>query len=339
MFFNNSSCSDLPSMWIYVGAGITAAACSLLSLVSVLLMIVLIFLFKKHHFFTQRMILYLAFSTLFKSMIGIMDVFGYWAYNYPVLDGFCISLGFLLQVTEWWTVLAAFCIMVDLFLKVVFRCTATKVEWLYIAIIFLLPIALTGWIPFVLSAYGPTGPICWIRTEDKNCTQFFPGIALQLGIHSIPLVLLMLFILALLTVTLLSLYRQRRQWAGSFDPNVMETKKMMLNEVKSVVCYPFIILLVNLPMTLYIIYSSITSANDTATIVMWYTNAAILHLDGALITCNSALDPETRKKLTCANIRAACASCFQQQQRTSDYPSVLYGSMGDSLTHTRNHRP
>ena len=303
-------------------------------------MIVLIFLFRKHHFFTQRLILYLAFSTLFKSLLGIVDVIGYWAYTYKMLEYVCILLGFLQQVADWWTALAAFCIMLDLFLKVVFKWTTTKVEWLYIAIIFLSPVVLTSWIPFLYDAYGPVEAICWIKLEYKNCTHFLPGIALQLGINSIPLILLMFFILALLIVTLVSLYRQRRRWAGSFDPKEMKAKKIMMKEVKSVIYYPFIILLVNLPMTVHVIYVSITSANDIATTVMWYVNAAIMHIDGTLITCISALDPETRRKITCANIGAACARCFCCQKAISkDYPAAVYGSMGDSLVHKSDSKP
>ena len=341
MSSNNSSCSDFNNSWIYVGLGATEAAFSLVSFLSVFLMIVLIFLFRKQHFFTQRLILYLAFSALFKSLVGIVDIIGYWEDTSNILKKVCISLGFLQQVADWWTALAAFCIMLDLFLKVVFKWRTAKVELFYIVIIFLSPVALTSWIPFLYNAYGPVEAICWIRLEENDtCTQFIPGIALQLGINSIPLILLMSFILALLTITLASLYQQRRRWAGSFDPQEMKAKKMMLKEVKSVIYYPFIILLVNLPMTVHVIYVSITGTNNMATIVMWYVNDVIMHLDGTLITCISALDSETRSMLTCANIRAACASCFCCQKHVSkDYPSAMYGSMGDSLIYKHRNKP
>lgn len=321
--FNNSSCFDYSTSPVFVGVIAVQATCSFISVVAVLLMIGLAVLFKKYRFFTQRLILYLAMAELIKSMVEATNVVSFWSKQSDSLYNWCVTLAFLQQIVVWWVMLATTCIMVDIFIKVKYSRSTETLERVYVVITFLTPILLTSWIPFIFDAYGPVGPVCWIRNKnsDSDCSTFLTGAILQVILYLGPVYLVIVVILVLLIMSLILLRQQSRLWVGKFDPVTLNMKKRMKTEVRPLLAYPIIILSIHIPLTIGFVAGSI-GISATATILLWYSISLVYHLQGIFLVCAFTLDPETRRKLTKADILVAIRNwCSQRHQQVREYPA------------------
>lgn len=63
--------------------------------------------------------------------------------------------------------------------------TINVLEVVFLIVVLIFP-PLFDWIPFTTNSYGPTGPWCWIRTIEKNCTMHTAGLAEQIVFWNIP---------------------------------------------------------------------------------------------------------------------------------------------------------
>lgn len=332
MSANNSNCTSPFGTPLYQGVVYVEAVASAIAWLCVLLMVILIFLFKKHHFLTQRLILYLAFAHLASYTVGMLNILGYWADEDIYFHYYCIVMGFLQQIVSWWEILAVFCIMVDIFTKVMFNRMTERFEWLYIIAIFLSPILLTSWIPFVFNEvmYGPLGPVCWIPVKSIiDCSDIVLGFLLQLVLYYVPMYLMMVILFVLLAVSLVTLHRQSKQWAGIFEPAAIERKRLMKLEVQPLVAYPIIVILCHVLLSVSYVYGAFAPISNTDAI-LWYIDACIYHLQGILITFFFVMDPLTRRKLNFSNLSAACHARCTGYDVISDYP-ISEENIGDSL--------
>ena len=280
----------------YVAVVAIRAVAGVISIIGCLCTITLIFLLKKHVFFTQRLILYLAISTLAYSLLSVLNVQGYKAYESESLQGYCVFMGFLEQFVSWWIPLAITCIVVDLSYKVIFNRASERLEIPYLVFIFASPI-LSSWIPFIYLAYGQAGAWCWIRdTSYDDCSNRLDfGTVLKFVLYWVPVLLIMIFLTILLVVIAIILRRKRREWSGKFDPEAMELKKRMHKEVLPLISYPIIYLLLNV----FPFINRIANIATTDTyFVLWLLAAVSLPLQGLVITIAFVADPETRSKLT-----------------------------------------
>ena len=76
-----------------------------------------------------------------------------------------------------------------------------KLEVVFLVLVFGLPLVI-DWIPFTTNSYGATGPWCWIRSIEKNCTIHTAGLVEQIVLWDLPfgfvvLITLVLFITSL----------------------------------------------------------------------------------------------------------------------------------------------
>ena len=318
---NNSS--DLSCFEIYDNNGFLAvvtlrSAISVISFFCCLCMIFLIILFQKYLFFTQRLILYLSIATLGYSIVSAINVEGYKAYRDSVVQGYCVFTGFLEQVITWWVLLSITCIMVDLFVKVMFNKMTEWFEIGYLIITFASPL-LIAWIPFIYLAYGSSGAWCWIRSKEyKDCSDFSFGLALQFALYYVPLYLLMAILLVLLIIILVKLRKQQTSWVGNFDPKTLEMKKQMQKEVLPLIYYPIIFLVVNIPPFITRITSQVQP--NKPVLVLWIISAIVFPLQGVIIMLAFVFDSETRKTLTLPKIGAAFRRLFRREGNVDEYP-------------------
>lgn len=321
MVTNNATglnCSERFTEPDFIGLIILKSLISGLSFFCILLVILFIFLFKKHQFFTQRLILYLAFSSLFFSIEGCMNVVSSKVYDVPSLMRYCVFTGFLDQVTSWWIIMATFCIMLDIFIKVLTFKNTERLEWVYVSLIFVLPLVLTSWIPFIDGAYGPAGPFCWIRSKNlSDCSKYKLGFALQFVLYFIPLYVLMAVVLILLVVSILLLRRKSKSWVGRYDHDAAQLKRRMQTEIRPLFIYPIIIICTNILPCINQIYDAIL-IHETQ-VWLWYLSLTTYKLQGVLITLGFTMDRETRSKLTLAQISAALRRVFVKEG-IQEYP-------------------
>lgn len=315
---SNLTCYEVYDNAEFVAVVAVRSTISIISFFSCLCMILLMVLFKKYLFFTQRLILYLAIAALCYSIVAAANVEAYAVYRTPSLIGYCVFSGFLEQLISWWVILAASCIMLDLFIKVAFNKNTQHFEVGYILITFVSPF-LHCWIPFIDLAYGPSGAWCWIRdTSLEDCSTFGLGLWLRFILYFIPLYLIMPILFVLLVVTLVLLWRQRTRWVGKFDPETKKLQKRMEKEVRPLLAYPIIFLVINLiPLINRIVGIYFP---DDPVVALYFIVGIIYPLQGALVTITFVIDPETRKKLTWKEISVAIKSCFKESHVITEYP-------------------
>jgi len=80
-------------------------------------------------------------------------------------------------------------------------CKNNKLEVVYLVLVFGLPF-LIDWIPFTTDSYGATGPWCWIRSIEKNCTIHTAGLVEQIVLWDLPFGLVVLITLVLFIASL-----------------------------------------------------------------------------------------------------------------------------------------
>ena len=310
---------------VVIGLRVVSAIVSIVCCVTMLSIMVL---FKKYLFYTQRLIMYLAIAALVYSIVAAVNVEGYVAYRNPSAQRYCVFAGFIEQVGSWWVVLATTCIMVDLFIKVVFQRVTEKLEWVYVVAIFALPLT-TAWIPFIHNAYGASGAWCWIRADNyDDCANFIFGTWLRYTLYYVPLYVLMIILIVLLVIVLVVLRKRQREWIGNYNPNKQSLQKRMQSEVRPLIAYPIIFIIVNIPPFVNRITNTVQP--DNPVLALWIISGIVFPLQGTLVMLAFALDPETRKYLTPLQLAGACRQLFCRNGEVAEYTTEIRRS--DSLT-------
>lgn len=281
-------------------------------------MILLMILFKKYMFFTQKLILYLALISLCYELNVMLNVSALDAYRSSDSLNYCYITGFVEQLTIWWVFMAYACIVVDIFLKAVFEIFNEKLAYVYLLIILLSPLSFS-WIPFIHLSFGPAGAFCWIRNVNlEDCTHFSFGFWLRFALYYIPLYSLMIVLVVLMIVAVLFIRRKRKKTLRTADEKTI--MKMMEKEIRPLIYYPFILILINLFPLIRRFYE-IRSSTDPLYYALSVIAIVIFRFQGILITLVFMMDPETRKKLNRKEIGAALQRwCQTEDSVVQEYP-------------------
>ena len=331
---NISTCAEKYDTTTYRALLYYRCVLAILSVIFILSMLTIIVLFKKYRFFTQRLILYLAISTLTYQMISVVDVSSVRAYSDQTALNYCIFIGFITQVVIWWPVMATAVIVFDIFVRVVLKKSTERLEIPYVFSIFFLSLLL-NWIPFVNSGFGPSQYFCWIKDEEleKDCEDdFIPGIILRAALFYIPCYIIVAFMVIFLVITAVFLRRLRKAYSGKFDPQAVALKKKMEKEIRPILYYPIIFIVSIFVSFLLTIYNAVAVAdgeNETGYVVIAVLLSTVFRLQGVFITIVFTLDPETRNKLSVMEVKAAMMEFFQKD-KNEEYPAK-YNTRSDSV--------
>ena len=294
-----------------------------------LLVIGLIFLFKKHRFFNQRLILYLTIAAALNTLSMLTEATIYYPQT-KAFDKYCSVSAYFQQVAGWAQVLAVTCITIELLLKVFFKLQTNRplLEIIFIIVIFVVPL-LFNWIPFINEKFGKSGPWCWIISQNDNCTEDdIEGIVLSLTLwYATVYPLLLILSLAYVTV-LISIWYQKYRYQGVFDPERQRRRNMMLSEVRPLLWYPLIFFSIELFPLMNRLYELFSPHRDT--IFFWWMHAIVVPLEGGVIALVYALDPETRKRLRWSIFKMYLFECFNRRGNIDDY-DFESDAMTDSL--------
>ncbi len=302
---------------LYLVVAAAAAVSGLISLLASTFIICIIILFRKYQFFGQRLILYLAISTVVKSLTTILQRVDYTNKKTTPYNTFCILSGFLNQVSAWMVLNSVVCITLSLLTTAFFDKQRERLEPYFLFFIFVFPFTI-NWIPFVKLAYGNSGVWCWIRSTDEDtCQGFTFGQAMQLTLWYIPLFVIMVILIILYVVILIKVFVIRQKWTGRIDPQAENNRRKMQQKIFQLLSYPLIFFLLNIP--LFINRMQILVAPDKPEIVLWFLAAAAFPLEGGIIAIAFSLDPSTRRRLTPTHLRAAISE-FGRKKRIDEYP-------------------
>ncbi|PAA56139.1 hypothetical protein BOX15_Mlig006235g1 [Macrostomum lignano] len=146
-----------------------------LSVISSLLLLFIIYIFKFYQKFSYRLIIYLTVAIFLDSVIYLL---GHPQENSPI----CILEAFWLTYSDWNVLLWVASITVYLFFYTVKSTITDRFELLYVAVCFIAPL-LPALLPLAKSGtYGPAGAWCWVTdTAWRMAVWFVPAIALLLG--------------------------------------------------------------------------------------------------------------------------------------------------------------
>lgn len=261
-----------------------------------LLVIFLICCYKKYQFFPQRLILYLAIVSAVHSVVFAVSRVDYHdARN--VLDVLCLVDGFAELYSSWVELLLIVCITAHLFLLLVFGIETSQKEVLHLLVSFLSPL-LWCWIPFVDHSFGSSGPWCGIRIHSEgDCSLYVLGAVLRFLLWQVPLYsfFFVFFLVCLLTI-LCKLKKDSRTWEGAhYDPKAQEVKLKMIRQVKPLLYYPMVFLVLKLPLLISQIYEAIHPQKPME--VFWFIDALTSPLGGAVIALVYVCDASTRSRL------------------------------------------
>jgi len=171
---NETSCYEALDSIQYKIAAALRASVGLFSFFCCLGVVLVLVLYKKYKFFTQRLVLYLTIAALVHSISYTLARVNYYTPR-PIEDPYCYFGGLLNHYTAAVELLNIWCITFNLFVNTIFNKRTEKLEVIYFLISYFLPVT-WFWLPLWKGAYGTAGPWCGIRTVDANCNPFPFGI-------------------------------------------------------------------------------------------------------------------------------------------------------------------
>ena len=324
-------CDDFQTLKYTILSGLRAFL-ALFSFISCLLVVILILLFKRYHFFVQRLVLYVCIIAAINSIAIIAQKVDYFDPNTQqegIIDKYCIFSGFFELYTSLVELLILLCITHGLYHSVIKQKPKKYLEGIYVSISLLLPLVIAC-IPFFGLSYGKSGPWCWIRERDSECDPYLFGIILQFAIWYIPLVAITIIILSAYVATLCKLRNGiENHWQGPYDPEVLVQRGRLRKVVKIMLAYlPVLYLVVNLFSLPNAIYWAI---GERPIFALWVLHAILPPLRGALFAIPYLFHTDTRRQLNKISLRAAVTQRLSRKQQINSYPAKEC-TFSDSLT-------
>ena len=141
----NASCSEFTNHKRMI-MGISEVTANAVSVVACAFVILIIVTYKKYQFSLQKLLLHLTIIFMAYSTLHCVQ-----GASYKIVttqENYCKALGFLILYLLLCARVTLTCIVLDVYLCVVLRKDTTRMKWIYLAAIYLIPAGVT-WIPFV----------------------------------------------------------------------------------------------------------------------------------------------------------------------------------------------
>lgn len=164
-------------------------------------------------------------------------------------------------------------------------------------------------LPLIGDNYGPAGAWCWIKHDS---------VAWRFVIWYVPLFVILILMVFLWARTLYLHRHSAPSWQGGQDTNTEMMKKIVEDDMKTLIWYPLVYLLLSFfPLILRIHNAATDEGQDVY--FLWIMTAITAPLQGACNAIVFGLDPETKSKLTWLHIRMAWQSRFSQKDVIQEY--------------------
>ena len=299
--------------------------------VSLLLLLPVIFfllIFKKLRVFSQRLIFYMALSSILVNIGIILRRVDYERHpSSEFYDRFCQFGGYFSATTVWMLRMSVSSIVVYVSLRILFKKDSARFEVVYLLLIFVFPLTFT-WIPFLFNAFGRSGVWCWVTLFDQvTCEQYTPGIILQFllwsGPHWVILMLLLLVYFVLLVHQCHKRHKVREHGGMEGMRRRNSFSLVQHHEIPKLAVYPVLYFVLNSFPSIGQVYSLVRGGETS--LALWYISAATLPLMGSLVTICFFFDPDTIKRLNMRHIRAAVKEIFSRDNLVVSYDMTVPG--------------
>lgn len=279
------------------------------SMICCLFIAFLIILFKKYKFLSQRLILYLAVSAFFQSILYATTNFHISGRaSHDIDTGFCILQGYWTLFFDWLAFIWVLCICFNVFWTAIFLKKTDSFEKWYLIIDITLPIVICCF-PFIGDSYGPAGLWCWIGSR-RDGQVYITGVVLQFVLFYGPLWVLSITMLCMLTVVLVTLhYRKKR---GGADSNLDIQQDLWKEEIRPIFFFPivYIAILVFPSINRIRIAAGYTDVSTAANFFFWFMHSITLTFHGSVYALLFACDRQTMSRIRWVHIKAAATRWY-----------------------------
>lgn len=296
-----SNCSlayDSTNFKILAGLRASTGFVSFLCCIAVIFLIII---FKKYKFFSQRLILNVAVAAMIHSLSYTTSRVNYYTLR-PIDDPYCYFGGLFNHYFAAVELISIWCTTINIFSIGMCKTSISKFEALCYVCTYALPL-LWYWVPLWLGIFGTAGGWCEVKVLDADCKPFKIGVYIQFGIWFIPLYVSTALILAMLLAVAIKSLCTIRRWEGGKYDITGASKKALCNEIRPLIVYPILYLLLSTFSFATQIYRAISP--DSPSVVLPYFRVLTSPLRGAFIALAFALDKDTRKRLTIAHFKTA----------------------------------
>lgn len=319
----------------FIGVKVVAGISVFLGLCNILLgtlVVAFIFLHKRHHFHSQRLVLYLSVIVIVGGIKSTIDVHAFVSNSLDETTPFCAFLGLLHNYTDNTLTLAVFVITLDTFLLVTCNVDTSRLDILEVLFMFILP-TLWIWIPLLpeFSAYGPDAAECnLILVNYTTCTAVQIGGTFGIFLIATPSVIIAVAMFILNSVNIVILNQSLNVFESRYDPQRRTDNLRKIKEAKYLFIYPVLYALFALiNMVNRIIQYQIPGDNTVGVSLAVVLTLNIRNL--SLLLTYTFKDHETCSDMRCRRIVAACIACFSRDDPVTDYTDAAYSEFGDSL--------
>ncbi|XP_038050471.1 cyclic AMP receptor-like protein A isoform X2 [Patiria miniata] len=265
--------------------GVKKAMASL-SLIGCLFMIGVIWLFKKHVVFVQRLILYLTIAAFFDSTAYLMA-------NVQPDGPLCDFEAFWLSFWDWAVLLWVTCLTINLFLITVKMIRTDRYEILYHIVCWTVALAISL-LPLIGDNYGPAGAWCWIK-EESTAWRFFTWYG--------PLFIIIIAMFIMYSYIIFILNKKVKSWQGTYEPEIERNRQILKAEIRPLQAYPFIYLALSVFPLINRIQNAANPGHPIFALVILH--ALTSPLQGLVNAVVYGMDRETRSRLSWTQIKAA----------------------------------
>ena len=334
----NTSCQQYDTTKFKWAAALRAGV-GLSSLIVCVVVIGIIFCYKKYMFFTQRLVLYLSITSLLHSLSYTLSRIKFTGQR-SMNDHYCLFAGFLELYSGWVEVLVICFITLNIFSVALHGSDTSKFELLLVSLCFTVPV-LWCWVPYVQLTYGSNGPWCGIRVFNNDCSEHNLGGYMRFFLWQIPLYigLVSLYFITWILV-IVRLNKAAGEWEGShFDPSASKQKKKLVREFKHFIWYPIVFLMLELPLLISQIYEAVRPHDPM--VVLWILEAVTRPLAGVAMVIIYGFDSQTRSLLRRLEIMNTCRMCYKRLSRKKEvtaYDMEVDSRYGDSVEGDRARR-
>ena len=329
----NKNCNqaDFISEKVKFQVGIAGLIPCCLSLLGCLFVIVILIIYKKYVFSTQRLILYLSisiFTYTFNYLIQISLII-----NDETEGIACKVVAFIALYSSLSIIMSFVFYGVELLIGImIYKESGRRLNQLYFLAVFILP-AFVCWIPFMYQAYGYNEFECWI-VDCQNNTTLISGEILRAILWWVPLYLSILFMVIVYIAIMCKLYFDKKKYTPMLELNRNEVYKNTFDDVMYLRYYPILYMIINIIPIFSHVYTSLHPNKHIPS--LWIATAIINGIQGGFLTLVVTLDPKTRKRLTFKQLKAAFMYNILMRDIVEDYP-IINSDVSDSL-HPSNSR-
>lgn len=264
--------------------------------VSLILLLCLCHL-KKHHFHSQRLIMYLNVTVCLHGLSSMLQFHPLTSKNVTEASSYCKFIGVLTVYSEQVQLLIVILIVVDMFAMTVFHCYARRGgEALEVIFALAFPL-LYVWIPLAFDSYGSTGALCDITyVSIEDCHKNKTGVLLVIFLCFLPQLVAFFAIIILNIILRVKLHREKKQYRGVYNPLDRQETEILIKKLRSLQAYPFVYFIFEVIVIIYTIIDMV----KVSTLSPYFQLIPIVSLNaqGMALSLAYVIDSRTCSRIT-----------------------------------------